>query len=113
MDVEFETNRTPMTDSDNLVFTNLPKHLVGLGIDEQTIDRDMIATREEPLKACFSRHHVVFSTHRSAALADFLFGRSARRGTAATAQTYAKDAAQLIRILDRHGDIAPLAEKHE
>jgi len=110
MDIEFETNRTPMTNSDDLVLTNFSEDLVGLGIDEQTVYGNMIATRKEALKARFSRNHVVFSAYRNVTLAQILFRRSARRGAVTTAQTDAKDAAQLIGILDRHGDIAPLTK---
>jgi hypothetical protein len=113
MNIELESNGPPMTNPNDLVLANLSQYLIGLGVDEQSIDGDVISTRKEAMEARLPRHHMVFFTHRGAALADLLAGRRTRCGSPAPAKSDTKYSAQLVGILDRHRNITPLSKQNE
>ena len=113
MRVELDAHRASMTDANHLLLADPVEHLFALGVDQQPVDHQVVAPREQTLEVGLARDHVMAAARRRAAVADLGFIHRLRDTALSAAHAHVEDAAQLVGVLDGDGDVAALSQQRE
>ena len=113
MRVELHPHRATVSYSDTFKLMNSPKHLVGIRIQEETLDDQIISSRKEPLEMRLARNHVMLPTSRVPSITNLRLDCGLRPRPSAAPDLNPEEATKLRGILDRDGDISTLPQQND
>ena len=113
MSIEIHADRAAVAHAQDLLLPDPAEHFVGLGVDQQPVDDEVVTPRKETLEVRLSRHHVVFLARRGTALTDLILGRGIGKRAASVSHAHTEEAPQLVGVRDRDGHVAALTQQDE